>query len=271
MSTDQKTTYQLVTAVQRGELKENMQYLKCGQLSHARWLTTGQRVFFLWTRDHGLSNEDRKTLRTLVKFFITFYFKLYYDIKVKHLMTDAPRHVLTGVKLLRQQPMVVRKVITPHIQSGAWYAHPENLLLSLLSSSDRAEREFGVEKVLTARGSNVYGDNSPRPRHTPPLNFSAEILVDLIQWDKTEVMEPSLTTHLSRAEIEAMRDIPLSVPPFSCHTQSTERCVKLTTEAAASVAGQEARHKFIISRICHRNTVPKFKSKSDILSTFNIL
>ena len=214
MSTDQKITYQLVTAVQRGELPESLQYLKCGQLSHARWLTTGQRVVFLWTRVHELSGEDRKTLRILVKFFITFYFKLYYDIKVRHLLTDAPRHVLTGVRLLREQPRAVRDVITQHVQSGAWHSHPENLLLSLLSSSDTAEREFGVEKVLEARGSKEYGDNFLRPRLTPPLNFSAEVLTELIHWDKTDVMEPSLTTHLSRAEIEALRDsLPSAATP----------------------------------------------------------
>ena len=77
-----------------------------------------------------------------------------------------------------------------------------------------------------------------------------------------------MTAGMSTSRIKNIVDCPLEVPPFPSHTQSTERCVKLTTEAAANVAGQEARDRYIKSKIKHRHILPKFRTKNDILTTF---
>ena len=53
MSTDQKVCYKLVAAVKAGALPNDMQEMMCGAMCHARWLTTAQRLLFLWTRKHG--------------------------------------------------------------------------------------------------------------------------------------------------------------------------------------------------------------------------
>ena len=50
MSTDQKTCYKLVQAVKAGALPVELQEMLCGPLCHARWLTTAQRLIFMWTR-----------------------------------------------------------------------------------------------------------------------------------------------------------------------------------------------------------------------------
>lgn len=47
-------------------------------------------------RKHGLSGKPLKILESLVKFCLQFYFKMYFDIKVRHLIIDAPHHVLTS-------------------------------------------------------------------------------------------------------------------------------------------------------------------------------
>ena len=239
MSTDQKTSYRLVSAVKSGSLPESLQYIKCGALSHARWLTTGQRLIFLHTRHHGLDKREKKVLDTLAKFFANFYIKLYFDIKVNHLLVQAPRHILTSLRLLKAEPKEVVSIITPYIQSEAWNSHPENVLLSLLASEESQEREFAVDKILEARGEEEYGDRSVRVRTTPKLNFSAESLTDLIFWDQIKVEEPIFTSYLSRTQISDLSYHPLFVPLFSSHTQSTERCVKLTTEAETSISKQE--------------------------------
>ena len=104
MSTDQKSCYMLVGAVKAGSLPPSLQEMLCGKLCHARWLTTAQRIIFLWTRKHDLTGKNLKVLEMLAKFCLQHYFKLFYDIKVKHLIQDAPYHILTSVRLLRQQP-----------------------------------------------------------------------------------------------------------------------------------------------------------------------
>ena len=56
--------------------------------------------------------------------------------------------------------------------------------------------------------------------------------------------------------------------PSKCQKQSTERCVKLVTEAADSVVGQERRDGFIRSRVHHREQMPVFRTKEQIMNTF---
>ena len=100
MSTDQKVCYKLVEAVKSGHLPPNMQEMQCGPLSHARWLTTGESILFLWTRKHDLTGSNLKVLEMLVKFCLQWYFKLYFDMKVKHYIVDAPYHILISLKVI---------------------------------------------------------------------------------------------------------------------------------------------------------------------------
>ena len=84
-------------------------------------------------------------------------------------------------------------------------------------------------------------------------------------------MEPIFTCSLSRDEVKRFVTLPIEVPNFSIHTQSTERAVKQVTEAAACAVGHEARDGFIRARIHHREEMPKFRSKKDIMKSFHLI
>ena len=268
MSTDQKLSYKLVKAVKSGNLPVELQEIQCGKISHARWLTTAQSLVFMWTRKHGLSGRDLKTLELLVLFCLQVYFPLYYGIKVKHRLQDGPHHVLTQIQLLQGQPKKVRDLVTYYVRKGAWYAHPECVLLSLVSSERLEERKFAVDQILTLRGKREFGDTSVRPRITPKLNLSATSLQKMISWKSGQIEEPVFTCSMSNEEIKMIIDQPFDVPKYSIHTHSTERAVKQVTEAAAAVVGQQARDGYIRAKAHHRELVPCFKSKKDILGIF---
>ena len=176
----------------------------------------------MWTRKHGLTGNNLRVLESLVKFCLQFYFKIYFDIKVRHLIVDAPYHVLTSIRILRTQPKKIRDAITPFVRKGAWYSHPECLILSLLASPIPSERKFAISQVLKLRSGREFGDNSLRPRITPKLNLSATSLPTLISW-KENVQEPSFTCSLSTSEILGFEHTPYIPPKFSCHAQATER------------------------------------------------
>ena len=133
----------------------------------------------MWTRKHGLTGNNLRVLESLAKFCLQFYFKIYFDVKVRHLIVDAPYHVLTGLRILRTQPKKVRDAITFYVRTGAWYSHPECLILSLLASPIISERKFAIDQVLKLRGGREFSDNSLRPRFTSKLNLSATSLPTL--------------------------------------------------------------------------------------------
>ena len=268
MSHDSRQCYLLLQGIKTGSLPPNLQYMKCGPMSHARWTTTGERLLFFWTRKRSLSEDEEKSLETLVKFCSLFYFKLYFEIVVKNKITDGPYHVLSCLRLLRCQEEKVRETISPYVQSEAWFSHSENILLSLLASQDSEERNFAIAKIVQLRAGKEIGDSSVRPRIIPKLNFGAEKIQDMIEWKEGQVFEPIITSKMDTSQILALSNKPLVVPPYRCHTQATERCVKLVTEAAAAVCGQDARDKFIKSRISHREQLKSFKNKQDFMKTF---
>lgn len=268
MSTDQQVSYQLVQAVKRGVLPSELQEIKCGKVSHSRWLTTAQSLVYMWTRKHGLTGKELNTLEILVKYCLQVYFKLYYDIKVHHRLEDGPKHILTQLRVMRSQPKKVQTAVTFYVRTGAWFAHSECVLLSLMASQSEDDRRFAVTQILKLRAGEEYGDTSVRPRITPKLNLSATSLQTLISWQPGQVHEPAFTCSLSGDQIQEILVKPYEVPEFSIHTQSTERVVKQVTEAAAAVVGQQARDGFIRARAHHRETMPCFRSKKDMMDTF---
>ena len=132
---------------------------------------------------------------------------------------------MTSLEILSKQDKLVRDIVTPYICSGAWFAHSEAVLLTLISSSDKKEREFGVERILERRGEKNFGDITVRPRRTPVIDLQGTSLINLISW-KTDVHEPVFSARLSREEVKALINTPFSPPYYPSHTQSTERAVR---------------------------------------------
>ena len=109
------------------------------------------------------------------------------------------------MRILKNQPKKVKDAVTFYVRTGAWYAHPECLLISLLASNTMSDREFAIKQIMKLWGNSEFGDNSLRPRITPKLNLSATSLTKLITWKPGQVQEPSFTCSLSKAEIQGFK------------------------------------------------------------------
>ena len=222
----------------------------------------------LYMSNYGLTGEVYHYFVLVVKYVTQVYFQVWSDVKVRHSIVDGPYHILTLLRLVRQQDEVVREIVTPYIQSGAWFAHPEAILVSLTASTDETDRRFAVDQILKLRGDSDLGDTRKRDRRTPFLNMDATNLIGLIDWDIETIHEPVFTCSLTQAEVKDILGRPLDIPYFPLHTQSTERAVKQVTEAAAAVCGPEKRDGYVRARIAHRELIPKFQSKKDMKPLF---
>ena len=162
MSTDARLAYKLVKAVKAGSLPDDLREVKIGPLNHACWLTMQIRILYLHTRKHDLKVKNLRILGILVEYAMQSYFKIFFEIKVKHKLENAPYHILTQLRILRTQPKRVQDIVSPYIKSCAYFAHSENLLCALISSQDQYEREFGVQQILKLRKNQKFGDMSNR-------------------------------------------------------------------------------------------------------------
>ena len=127
---------------------------------------------------------------------------------------------------------------------------------------------LAYRRILAARIENQTSSGSIRKFRVPSLNFHAEDYTDLVEWQAIDRYEPPLMKHLSDDEVAACVKTNESahvrtIAQFPCHTQATERCIRLVTEALAAVCGQDARDGFIRARIVSRKKLKTFNTKSE--------
>ena len=160
-----------------------------------------------------------------------------------------------------------RDIVDQYIGINAFAAHPENLLIAMLVDERIEVRQTAVGRILQARKSARSEESEDvRVFKIPPLNFKAQDYTQLIFWDKCDITEPPILSHLSNDDICTFVDgdpsFKQTLSSFPCHTQAVERCVKLVTETCSHVVGSERRDGYIRSVIEDRKTLPRFDSKS---------
>ena len=149
------------------------------------------------------------------------------------------------------------------VQRNAYFAHPENTLVSMLGNSNEEISSLRVNKVIPMRdkllSSNIPNDNATggvlvcseeeegdlgetenihvRRFHPPALNLEAVSYYTLVDFNCCNQQPPAIQ-NLADAGIDECRMNPLQLNlPY--HNQSVERHVKLVTEASAQVFGFE--------------------------------
>lgn len=265
LSTDQMYGYRMVEAISSGQLPTDLAHLGIGPIVHSRWLTTANRFLRLYVSECTLTAKEESSLKHIVTFIVQVYYPCWFLAKVKHSWLEGPRHLLTQLRLIRQQPEVVQDAVMQTVRSAAWHSHSECVLQTMLASQDREERAFAVKKILELRGESQVGDLTCRVRRLPKLNVDATSLSDLIEWD--EAHEPVVTCRIVSEDLQKVTETPLQVPYLPVHTQSVERCVKLVTTAASSVYGHERRDGFIRAKMAHREMIPVFATKRDMVAS----
>ena len=95
------------------------------------------------------------------------------------------------------------------------------------------------------------------------IYLEAKQLKHLIDWDESNIYDSLLTCSLTTTELQKLYKAPLQVPAWSSHTQAVERCVKLVTDAAATVFGLEKREGHIKAQQLSRKMMQRNNSKKD--------
>lgn len=192
------------------------------------------------------------------------YVPMWFQLRSCSSCADGPPNLLRSVQLLQALPRRLRKVIEPVIQRNAYWAHPEALLLAMAADRNPEVRTQAVRTIQHCRQQPPTG--KVRPYILPTVQFSASTLPDLIDWEKELITEPPLTSSLSAQDLEKIRTEPLQVAHYPIHTVAVERTVRVVTEAASAVVGEEQRHGFVCNRLRHRKKLPVITSKRSWLT-----
>ncbi|ESN93205.1 hypothetical protein HELRODRAFT_181125 [Helobdella robusta] len=176
LSTDQKYLYEICQAVLTGSCSPELANRQPGNLSHSRWLTCANRLLRLYVS----TPDPSESLQILVEYVVKVYDPIWFSIKQKTPLKDGAKHIFNLILFSRYLPTNLRTIVDSVIERNAFYAHPENLLVSMLFDDRDYIRELACRRIIKAKNT----DNGFKQRifKTPKLNFSAKDYTEIISW-----------------------------------------------------------------------------------------
>ena len=129
LSADQQYLLDMCKAINAGHCSRDLEKKLPGKLSHARWLTTANRILRLYISTENPSEE----LLLLTEYTLKVYARVWFSIKMKPSCKYGGLHVLELVHFSRYLDGSIKKILDPVIQRNAYFAHPDNLLLCMVS------------------------------------------------------------------------------------------------------------------------------------------
>ena len=258
LSQDQQLLYRYCQAITSGHISDSLSCRIIGPVNHSRWLTSAIRMLRLYMNSDDPSNE----LKRLVNYIVMVYAPMWFSIRYKSSRTEGARHLFSFIRLCDENlNSNEQKIVCKVIQNNAYFAHHENVLLTMLSDENKANRRQAVKLIIDVRKKRT-DQHGVRLFKLPSVNFDCNSFYSMITWNPAELTEPPVTKKLQDQELIDIIGTPLKLH-YPCHTTSVERGVKLVTEASAKVLGKDHRQKKIIATLSSRKKTTKFESKKD--------
>jgi len=101
---------------------------------------------------------------------------MWFAIKAQSSCKDGARHLHQMIVKSRYLSPKHKKIVDPVIQRNAYFAHPENLLLAMITDHRPHIRELGLRRVMKARAADPMdkygGSRFPQNSTSAPGNTS---------------------------------------------------------------------------------------------------
>lgn len=266
LSTDQKYMYEMARAVSNGNCSDSLAQRDPGALNHARWLTAANRILRLYVG----TPRPSVLLLAMMHYLTQVYIPAWFRIKRNSTCVDGSKHLHFIIEKSRGLPAKYRAVIEKTIAHNAYFAHPENILLAMVTDDRAAVRELGIKRVLLSRMQQRRGHGEVRFFVVPKLNFAAKDYYEMIDWEATAITPPPVLEEFTDEDLKSLvspqvgeEPQKLQVTNFPCHSQRVERHVKVVSQAAASYGGEARRDGSIRVKLESRRVMPALKSKKD--------
>jgi len=146
LSSDQRYLLEMCDAVDKGQCPIDLATRNPGILNHSRWITTANRILRLYI---GVDNPS-KSLKQLVTFIIRVYAPTWFAIKFQPSCKDGAKHFYEIIKKTRYLKEDFRAIVDTVIQRNGYYAHHENIILSMITDDRETIRELGLRRILKA-------------------------------------------------------------------------------------------------------------------------
>lgn len=275
LRTDQDYLYQMCHAVIAGPEKCSEKLLRTppGEIGHARWLTTANRILRLYISTE--KPEEIPYLRQIVHYIVCCYAPIFFAIRNEPNIASGAKHYFKMIELSRNLAPEVKVHVEKVVMENSAFAHWEHVLLSMLCDTDEQVKNRAIELIISSRNeANICVENKLfiKPKRVKldreeklniryfvvpksEVNFDAKHYSELVNFDAI-LFEPPLT--------RGIEDISNFVSPKSvpCHTQDVERYVREVCLQSRRTCSEVARNGNIYVITKYRNKENEFKKNN---------
>ena len=128
LSPDWKYLLMIYGAVSSGKCNHNLAKNCPGKISHARWLTTANRILRLYISTEDPSNN----LLLIVDYIMKVYVPIWFAIRSDSSVTSGGKHFFNMVKRISDLDTCVKGIVNPVMARNGYFGHHENILLSMV-------------------------------------------------------------------------------------------------------------------------------------------
>ena len=127
------------------------------------------------------------------------YFPIWFQIKLSSSITDGPPNFFDAMQRIKNFPELnITEISFKVLQRNAFFSHPKNILLAMLSGKDENVRKTTVDKIRYIRSilSEVGTElpkRSPRRFVVPSINVNSKVYHQMIDLSCKRTTEPPLT------------------------------------------------------------------------------
>lgn len=262
LSTDVKYLYQIAKAISNGIVPVDLANIKPGPIAHSRWLTKASRLLRLYVT----TNTPSTNLKTLAVYIITVYVPMYFNVKFYNSVVYGSALLLKFIRWTRYLQPNLRNIVDGVIKNNSYYAHPENILLTMLFDDRKAIRDRAIKKILHYR-EKFYDPTKLRVYKKYILNFDATDYVNMVDMNNDDILfEPAFTRQIPYDHLVQylhFDEPPLADPQIPMHIQGTERHVQLLTSVSKRVI-EKNREGVMAVTLESRKKTPQMESKKDL-------
>lgn len=262
LSTDVKYLYRLAKAVSDGFCPANLACMKPGQINHARWLTKASRLLRLYVA----TDSPSENLKILANYIMKVYVPMYFNVKYYNSVIYGSALLSKFIRSTQYLPQNLREIVNTVIQNNSYFAHPENVLLTMIFDDRKPIRQRAIEKILYYR-DKLCNPNQLRAYKKHTINFEITDYVEIIDLDDDNILtEPPYTAKIPYEHLVKFMDLddpPLPDPRIPLHIQGTERFVQLLTNVSRRVI-EKNRDDVMLVTLESRESIPCIESKQNL-------
>lgn len=84
----------------------------------------------------------------MTEFVLKVYAPMWFTIKTKSSCIHGAEHVFKQIQLIRYLPSDLKKLVEAVVQRNSYFAHPENILLTMLGDERKPVRKLAFNRIM---------------------------------------------------------------------------------------------------------------------------